>query len=395
MIMYYEERFIAHEMDTVLASMRDAYATKYGKPADDIHGVLIEWGRKIKKRFDANNLHLTARKGHGELVQVVESLKSLNEISQQQHALLVSLNSRVIELETQLRTSGAPVQQQQQPTPTQQQQQQQQPTPTPQQPTPEQPTPEQPTQPQPTPPVRPAPANTPHLLPPGRGLSGGPASKYNTCVKASRFFLDCLEKDGNLPAGLDDKRRSECAKVLSAFKAMMMPEEADLLATETSMQAIAPTINAITCRLVTRIKEQYGSISKPVPKRFGKGEVKVNTLIDNIRDSKLIVDSQAFAAWRARGGQGSSSSSQGGVQGGSQGGGGDDDGSETEEDGPPRKSPRKLGPPAREAAREEEDSEGGSSPSRGSDEDYQDSDEDMPVSQLAGLGSPTAPITFD
>ena len=28
MIMYYEERFIAHEMDTVLSSMRDAYAAK-------------------------------------------------------------------------------------------------------------------------------------------------------------------------------------------------------------------------------------------------------------------------------------------------------------------------------------------------------------------------------
>ena len=47
MIMYYEERFIAHEMDTVLSSMRDAYAAKYGKPSDDIHGVFIDWGRRI------------------------------------------------------------------------------------------------------------------------------------------------------------------------------------------------------------------------------------------------------------------------------------------------------------------------------------------------------------
>ena len=97
MIMYYEERFIAHEMDTVLSSMRDAYAAKYGKPSDDIHGVFIDWGRRIKKRFDADNLHLTAREGHGELAQVVESLKSLHEINEQQHALLVSMNARVLQ----------------------------------------------------------------------------------------------------------------------------------------------------------------------------------------------------------------------------------------------------------------------------------------------------------
>ena len=70
MIMYYEERFIAHEMDSVLASMRDAFAAKYFKSSDDIHATLKEWGRRIKKRFDTDNLHLTTRKGHGELAQV-------------------------------------------------------------------------------------------------------------------------------------------------------------------------------------------------------------------------------------------------------------------------------------------------------------------------------------
>jgi len=65
------------------------------------------------------------------------------------------------------------------------------------------------------------------------------------------------------------------------------------------MAVIDPVINGITSQLVTRIKDQYRSIGKAVPKQFGKGDIRVNTLIDNIRASKLIVDSQAFAAWRA------------------------------------------------------------------------------------------------
>ena len=139
-------------------------------------------------------------------------------------------------------------------------------------------------------------------------------------------------------------------------------------------------------------------------------------MIDNIRVSKLIVDSQAFAVWRTRGSQGSSSQDvgQGKRKRGSQGGGGGDgDSSDTEEeealeeeapeeeapeeDAPstPRKSPRVLGPPGREAAAEDSEAEAeGSSPSRGSDDDYS-GDEAMPLEALAGLGSPGQPYTFD
>ena len=255
----------------------------------------------------------------------------------------------------------------------------------------------------------------------GRGLSGGPAAEYKlTGLKAARFFLDCIQKDGNLPAGLDDKRRCDCAKVLSAYKAMMTPEEARLLAIESSMAVVAPMINNITSQLVARIKEQYVSSSKKVPKRLGKGDILVNTLIDNIRESKLIVDSQAFAVWRTRGSQGSSSQDvgQGKRKRGSQGGGGGGgDSSDTEEEealeegapeegapeeeapeeeapSTPRKSPRVLGQPGREAAAEEEAEAEGSSPSRGSDDDYS-GDEAMPLEALAGLGSPGQPYTFD
>ena len=68
------------------------------------------------------------------------------------------------------------------------------------------------------------------------------------------------------------------------------------------MSIIAPVITAVTSRLVARIKEQYRSSNIKMPGRFSKGDILVNTLTDNIRDSKLIVDSQAFAVWRARGG---------------------------------------------------------------------------------------------
>ena len=85
-------------------------------------------------------------------------------------------------------------------------------------------------------------------------------------------------------------------------------------------------VNAVTSRLVACIKDAYRSNKIKMPTRFGQGAIGVNTLTDNIRDSKLIVDSQGFAAWRARGSQGSSSQGDGGGGGGgqdgSQGGGG-------------------------------------------------------------------------
>lgn len=59
MMMYYEQRFIAHEMDQVSAQMRDAYQRIYGSTGD-IHSILVEWGHVIQRRFDSDNLHLRA-----------------------------------------------------------------------------------------------------------------------------------------------------------------------------------------------------------------------------------------------------------------------------------------------------------------------------------------------
>ena len=43
------------------------------------------------------------------------------------------------------------------------------------------------------------------------------------------------------------------------------------------------------------VKERYVEIGKPVPPRLGKGDTLFNTLVDNIRTSKLQIDAKAFA----------------------------------------------------------------------------------------------------
>ena len=69
-------------------------------------------------------------------------------------------------------------------------------------------------------------------------------------------------------------------------------------------------MNGITKLLVARIIEGYGDIGKGAPPRLVGGVVYFNTMVDNLRDSKLIVESSSFAAWRARAGSTSASSSK-------------------------------------------------------------------------------------
>ena len=71
-----------------------------------------------------------------------------------------------------------------------------------------------------------------------------------------------------------------------------------------------------------------------MPPNFGKQSIKFNTMIDNLRRSKLVIESGSFAAWRARREGGGSSSSAAPAEEGSEEG--------SEEQQPPRKSPRKL-----------------------------------------------------
>jgi hypothetical protein len=61
LLMYYEQRCLAEEMNTVSKAMRAAYKASIAAPYEDPHAKLIEWGTHIKARFDVDNLHLTSR----------------------------------------------------------------------------------------------------------------------------------------------------------------------------------------------------------------------------------------------------------------------------------------------------------------------------------------------
>ena len=62
-----------------------------------------------------------------------------------------------------------------------------------------------------------------------------------------------------------------------------------------------PTHVQLTKLLVKRLVESFNVRGCKVPPGLATGSVYVNTLVDNLRSSKLIVDRSAFSAWRERG----------------------------------------------------------------------------------------------
>ena len=46
-------------------------------------------------------------------------------------------------------------------------------------------------------------------------------------------------------------------------------------------------VNQLTAMLVKRIQQAYKENSKTMPKNFGKGAIKINTLVSNLRDSRV------------------------------------------------------------------------------------------------------------
>jgi hypothetical protein len=154
------------------------------------------------------------------------------------------------------------------------------------------------------------------------------------------LYLDCMQNSGNLPIMADDpdgKRKSEGLKVLEIYNAMAFADEKqELMAKDgdsgpTELQA--GIIKKLTNLLIKRICEVWGSGK---PKHFGKQSVYVSTLVNAIRQSRIVVSASAFAAWR-RGGDAS-----GGKR------------TTEPEEREPRKSPRPLGAPAREVASDDD-----------------------------------------
>ena len=106
-----------------------------------------------------------------------------------------------------------------------------------------------------------------------------------------------------------------------------------------------------------------------MPPNFGKQSIKFNTMIDNLRRSKLVIESGSFAAWRARREGGGSSSAAPAEE-------GSEEGSEkgSEEEQAPRKSPRKLAqPPTAEGSDDGDD---------GDDSDYVASEGGVPLEEM-------------
>ena len=397
MIMYYEQRFKAHEMDQVSAIMRDAYQRVYGSTGD-IHSVLCDWGRVIQQRFDSDNLHLTQRQGATDMTQVVTLLQNIHSNSVQQGALLADIHARLTTLETKVHAQSASASSASPPSTSTASGAS---APTGLAPTCTDGAPAAAAAPT-VKPVTAAPQNVP-LQQVGRGLLGGPAETYNTTgVKAARLFLDCMVTyNGDLPSAVarDSRRKSDCLKILNAYKYMMTEKEDALLncSPPSDRMTINAIINSITVRLVQIIKDEYTKRGIKAPKRLGKGDIYINTMADNLRGCKLIIDRQAFAVWR-KGKEGGSSSQAGGSS--SKDGAGNPDESDSsktdqsdcDDEPQPRSTPRKRAPPAKE------DSEGsGSDGLEGSDYMEDGSDDGSPKKKkLRRMGStPDKPVEVE
>ena len=82
--MHYSDRNKANEVLGVQARMVEVWK-KNGYAA---HDTLVEWGVILRKKFDADNLHLVSREGAGTTDRIVTVLSSL-------HNEVTSLNGQV------------------------------------------------------------------------------------------------------------------------------------------------------------------------------------------------------------------------------------------------------------------------------------------------------------
>jgi hypothetical protein len=165
---------------------------------------------------------------------------------------------------------------------------------------------------------------------------------YEAAGKTSgRLFQDTMKAGYKVPIFKNDarsKRRSDATNVVKAYYSMATEEDRNLLLNhkQSDEQEVSKRISQLTKLLVQRIKEAYVAKGEEPPKRFGQGIILINTMVDNLRNSGLVVCANAFAAWRAR--------PQGSSQGSSNSAPKRAATSEPDENSPksPRKSPREL-----------------------------------------------------
>lgn len=74
---------------------------------------------------------------------------------------------------------------------------------------------------------------------------------------------------------------------------------------ERDEQHASSIINSLTKLLVDRLVQGYQERQARAPPQLATGVVYVNTMVDNLRDSKVIVESSNFKQWRQQGGSAS------------------------------------------------------------------------------------------
>lgn len=308
LIMYYQERFQAHEMELVLASMRDAHAAM-SMPHVDAHSILIEWGRAIRARFDVDNVHLTGMHAHSGFQQTIAALQQLGGSVSRLHASqsatgdsVASLVAAVERLEAAMRARTAPpaagV-----PSPTAM-----------------------------PPPPRPAPAATPPQeapaampqgelspfaspLPSLQVTSAVPASGHFGSlgsdatqqpangeyklkgVEAADFYLHCMALGGNVPktSSQDESRAKLC---FDWFNDMASPSEREQLLKKPRDEPAAIELGQqLNKHVLNRIALGYTAINE-TSARLMTNKLMVTSIESHNRKVKVINEASAFAAFR-------------------------------------------------------------------------------------------------
>ena len=100
----------------------------------------------------------------------------------------------------------------------------------------------------------------------------------------------------------DGRRRPDANRVVQAYRAMATKDELQILREQEHDETHASNIvNGISKLLVQRISQAYSEIKKQAPRDFSPAStIYVNTMLDNLRHSKVTVESSNFASWRKK-----------------------------------------------------------------------------------------------
>ena len=310
-------------MGKVLLFMRDA-CSQIKAPGEEAHSKLVEWGIRIRETFDVKNLHLTARRGHGDLEQVIHAIQQLGSSTASLHTRLSDAAMRLIRMEESLGAihgllrdlaaeravsgAGASVGVGASPgarassgaranlgahTP--------------------------------APPNSGDPTAVPHAAAVANAInnaavaaaSGGPLVPSSTAaVETNQFanytlkdllsgqlYWDYIDNKCAIPAidgDKDFKRKADAKIVIDAYDAMATEmEKKTLKSPDISKPEKAAVIRQLTKLLIVYIRAALGDEAK----NFGEGSVKVSSVVDAVRKAKrtsgLIISSQGVQQWRS------------------------------------------------------------------------------------------------